>query len=431
MKIRSIILLRKVSFLSAIFFLTFTYSCKKDGKLTPDFENENLSINFTDTFSIQTTLVQEDSLRTDLSNRNLLGLYNDPVFGPMSSSIYTQVLLTGASVDFGVAPVLDSIVLSLDYEGYYGDGFPMTIEVYSLIDSLDPNTDYYSNNNLLTEATPIATTTFTPNLNNDLQITLDTSLGNALLNNAPYANNTDIETVLKGFHITVKDSVTGAVIGKKRGSISYFNLNSSNTTLSLYYHYNNVLPKNSSVYNFSINSEVVKFSHFEHNYSGTDIEAHLNNLPTKDSTVTYVSPMAGVKTKVEIPNIKQLAENGTVVINKAEIIFTIENGTEFDFNGALASLSLVAIDANGDPQFLQDFFEGPDHYGGILVNQGAFKTYTFNVTRHIHQLVYNTTTDYGMFLVANGSTTIANRSVISSENSTSNKIRLEITYSKL
>ncbi len=430
MNITSNFILRKALFLSAIFFLTFVFSCKKDGKLTPDFENSNLSINFTDTFSVNTMVVQEDSLRTDLSNTNLLGLYNDPIFGPASSSIYTQVLLTGVSVDFGVAPVLDSIVLSLDYLGFYGDGFPMTVEVYKLTDSLDPNTDYYSNSSVARESIPLASTTFTPNLGSDLSITLDTALGNAILNNAPYADNTALESVFKGLYITVKDSVTGAIIGKKRGSIAYFDLNSANSTVSLFYHYN-VLPKNSSKYDFSINSEGVKFSHFEHNYTGTDIEAHINALPTKDTTVTYVSTMSGVKTKIEIPNIKDLVNDGTVSINKAELIFTLENGTEVNLGDALSTLSLVGIDATGSAVFLPDFFEGEEHYGGVLVDEGSFKTYTFNISRHIHQLVYNTTTDYGMYLIANGSTTIANRSVLGSENSPTFKIKLEITYSKL
>ena len=140
--------------------------------------------------------------------------------------------------------------------------------------------------------------------------------------------------------------------------------------------------------------------------------------------------MAGVKTKIEIPNIKNLADEGSVIINKAELKFTIENGTDISPDVALSTLALVGIDASGEAIFLADFFEGQDHYGGILVDETSSKTYTFNITRHIHQLVYNTTTNYGMYLIANGSSTSSNRSVLSSENSAGFKIKLEITYSK-
>ena len=423
-------LLRKALFLSAIFFLTLLFSCKKDGELVPDFDNGNLEVFFTDTFSIEANVVQEDSLRTDISNTNLLGYYNDHIFGPSSSSIYTQVLLTGTSVDFGTTPILDSIVLSLDFQGFYGDGFPMDIEVYKLIDSLDPNTDYYSNSNASREPTPIASARFSPNSSSDLLITLDASLGNALLANAPYADNAALDPILKGLYIATKDSVNSIIIGKKRGSIAYFDLNSANSKVTLFYHYNNV-PKNSYSYDFSINSEGVKFSHFEHNYSGTDVEAHLNNSPTKDTSVIYVSSMAGVKTKIDIPNIKDLVKDGSVTINKAELIFTVQNGTEGLYESALSTLSLVGIDETGASVFLTDFFEGTDHFGGTVVNNGTYKTYTFNISRHIHKLLYNTPTDYGMYLIASGSTVKANRSVIYSENSSIYKINLEITYSKL
>ena len=204
MKITSKTLMRKVLFLSAIFFLTLVFSCKKDGKLSPDFENGDLSISFTDTFSLNTVVIQEDSLRTDLSNLNLLGLYNDSIFGPVSSSIYTQVLLTGINVDFNNVvsdpALLDSVVLSLDYQGLYGDATsPMTVEIYKLSAPLYVDTNYYSNSFAARELTPIATKTFTPNLDDDLRIKLNNSYGDSLLFHSPYADNTAFSSFFNGF----------------------------------------------------------------------------------------------------------------------------------------------------------------------------------------------------------------------------------------
>jgi len=426
----------KVLFLSVIFFLTFIVSCKKDGKLTPDFENGDLSISFTDTFSLNAVVIKEDSLRTDLSNLNLLGLYNDSIFGPVSSSIYAQVLLTGVNVDFDNTisdpALLDSVVLTLDYQGIYGDeAAPMTVEVYKLSAPLSSDSNYYSNSFSARELIPIAIKTFTPNLNDDLRIKLNDSYGDSLIFHSPYADNTAFSSFFNGFYITVKDSVTGTTIPQGGGSIAYYDLNSSNTKLSLYYHHNALEKSGPTQYDFLIGTEGVKFSHFSHNYTGTDVEAHLNNSPSKDTTLIYVSTMASVKTKIDIPNIKDLINDGSVVINKAELIFTLENGTDGNFAEAPASISLVGIDAVGTPLFLPDFFEGTDHYGGILTDDGMFKTYTFNISRHLHQLVYSASPDYGMYLIANSSSTSANRVVLGSEKSSTYKIRLEITYSKL
>jgi hypothetical protein len=437
-------LMRKVVFLSAIFFLVQLMSCKKDGELSPDFENGDLSIHFTDTFSVFTQVVQEDSLRTDLATRKLLGLYNDPIFGPVSSSIYTQVQTNGANLDFGTSPVLDSVVLTLDYDGLYGDGNPMTVQVFKLTSALDLNTDYYSNSIVSHEMSPIAEQTFTPDILNKVsvisngdtiaadphvRIKLDNSFGQDILSNSPYINNAAFTSIFNGLCIKVKDSVTAPIVGKKKGSIAYFDMTSSLSTVSIYYHYGFSLEP--LQYNFVINSEGVNFSRFEHNYAGTDIEAHLNDLPSKDTTVTYISTMSGVKTKIEIPHIKELIKDGSVVINKAELIFTIEDGTESDIDNPLSKLSLVGIDAEGNSTFLPDFYEGDDHYGGAINYFSAFKNYSFNITRHVHDLLYETTTDYGMYLIASGSSTSANRTVLSSENSLSYKIKLEITYSKI
>ncbi len=440
-----ILFMRKAILLSAIFFLVQLFSCKKDGELSPDFDSGNLSINFTDTFSLQTSVLEEDSLRTDLSIYHLLGLYNDPIFGPVSSSIYTQVLLTGASLDFGSAPILDSVVLTLDYIELYGDtASTMTINVYKLLSDLSDNTDYYSNSYVAHEALPLVSIIVTPNLSDSvptlynnttykphLRIKLPNTFGIDILNNSPFTSNTDFLSFLKGFYITTQDSVTNTSISPGAGSIVSFNLNSSLSTLSVYYHYNEsekaIIPLK---YDFAISTDGVKYSRFAHNYAGTDVLKHINNSPTKDTTVTYVSTMAGVKTKIEMPTIKDLSKNGNIVINKAEIVFTIENNTEGNFDEAISSLSLVGINSSGETVFLPDFYEGLDYYGGTLIDGGTSKTYTFNISRHIQQLLYHSTTDYGLYLLANGGSTSAKRSVISSEKNLTSKIRLNITYSK-
>ncbi len=435
--------MRKAVFLSAIFFLGLLFSCKKDGELSPDFDNGNVSINFTDTFSIKTSLVREDSLQTYLSIYHLLGLYNDPFFGPTSSSIYTQILLTEANVDFGVGATLDSIVLSLDYEQLYGDSStPMSINVYELSSGLDNANGYYSSDYVSYNTTPIGNLTFTPNLSDSvnlifdsttvkshLRIKLNNTFGQSIIaadanGTNDLANNTSFTSFMKGLYITTVDSVGNTTLPAGAGSILSFDMNSSLSTITLYYN-------DTSSYNFTINTDAVKFSHFAHNYSGTDVEAHLNNA-LADTTVTYVSTMAGVKTKLEIPNINKLSEEGNVVINKAEIVFTIAINSEGNID-AIPMLSLTGINSSGEQFFLIDNFDGVQQYdnGGTIQQEGSYKTYTFDITRHVQQLVNSATVDYGMYLVAKNASITANRSVIGSENNLDSKIRLNITYSKL
>ncbi len=430
--------MRKALILSAIFFLIVLFSCKKEGKLVPDFDTGNLAIHYVDTFAIKTSLDTVLPLVTDASIYHLLGLYNDPIFGPVSSSIYSQVLLTGLNVDFGGTVsnpnILDSLVLNLSYAGLYGNpSSPMTVEVYQLNAVLDKDKIYHSDTIIPHKDALLATKTFVPNTSAGLRIKLPNSLGNAILTNDPYADNLAFTSLLNGLYITVKESVTSTTIPQKSGSIAYFNMNTTATKVTLYYHelykksqQNELGNGVQKQYDFII-SEAEKFSHFEHNYLGTDIEAHLNNLPTRDSTLTYVSTMAGVTTILSFPNIKDLAKQGAVIINKAELVLTIEPSIEDGYEEPLSSLSLAGRDVNGESFFLPDFLEGPEHFGGTW--DEATDTYTFNITRHIHNLIHSTSPDYGMYLLATGSSISANRVVLGSENHPIRKIQLKITYS--
>ncbi len=434
---------RKVVVLSAIFFLMGLYACKKDGKLVPDFDDGGLIINSVDTFTLRTSLALNDSLRTDFSIYNPLGLYHDPIFGPVSSSIFTQVLLTGVNVDLkSTSSTMDSIVLTLDYLELYGDtATPMTINVYELNNDLSSSSEYYSKTYTPNKGVLLGSKTFVPNLTDSvslvfnsskqkahLRIKLSNTFGQSIMDadadgsNYQMNDNTTFTNFMKGLYITTADSAGNTTLNSGEGSIGIMDMNSSLSTLTMYYN-------DTSKYDFTINSSAVKYSRFQHNYTGTDIEAHLNSLPTKDTTVSYISALAGVKTKVEFPFIQDLIKDGSVLINKAELIVTVENGTEGNFDEPLESISLAGIDANGDSYFLPDFFEGQDYFGGTY--DEASKTYTFNIARHISDLIYGNSENHGIYILANGATTTANRSVIGSEHSTTAKLKFKITYSKL
>jgi len=433
-------LMRKKILFSALFFTTVFFSCKKEGALTPDFEEGSLNINFTDTITINTKVELEEPIRTDLSNLNLLGIYNDPIFGPTASSIYTQVLLTGLNVDFGPNPILDSIVLTLDYEDIYGNlESPMTVDVFELTTALDPSVDYFSNQSIPHDPSGVGSLTFVPDLLNNVIIAFDNAvrdphvriklnddLGQRILNAGAsgsnnLSDNNAFTDFFKGLYITTRDSVTNTSLPTEEGSIAYFDMNSLLSTLTIYYN-------DSLFYDFTINTDAVKFSRFDHNYVGTDIDAHLSNSLTRDSTVTYVSTLAGVRTRLELPNIEDLANQGINFINKAELVLTVEPGTSTEIDPEIPSMSLVGIAEDGNTFFLPDFFEGQNFGGTFNEEEG---TYTFNISRQISNLINSVSPNLGMYIVANGASVSANRTVMSSENNSISRIMLNITYSKL
>lgn len=427
--------------LSVLFFVVLM-SCKKDGELYPDFNNENLSIHFTDTLTIVTTLLKDDSIPTLAVSANLLGIYNDSIFGKASASFYTEITLSGANVNFGDNALIDSVVLSMKYgntTSFYGNiSTQQTVDVYRLTEKLTKS-EYYSNESLTYNSTPLGSLTFYPNpvdtvqviQNGDtttesahVRIRLSDTFGQEILdagtNGNIITNNAAFLNLVNGLYITPSSTVDNTLLSTNEGAVVYYDINSALSTLTVFYR--NDLGTEKS-YSFLINSESKKFNHFEHNYTNTEIDKQLSGL-SHDSTLTYVQAMGGVKTKLIIPNLKNLSAEGKIIINKAELIFNVSDTSL----ATIPKLVLTGINTESQATFLIDYFEGETYFGGTY--NATDKTYTFNIARHLQDLVNSDKTDYGMYLIATNSAISTNRSVINSFKHPSNKIKLNITYSK-
>ncbi|MCF7559748.1 DUF4270 domain-containing protein [Sabulilitoribacter multivorans] len=127
-----------------------------------------------------------DSLQVNNLASNLLGVFNDPSYGSTTASIVTQVTPTSFNPDFGVDPVIDSIVINIPYfssqvgtddngnttyalDSLYGDPTaPIKLTLYQnnyFLRDLDPNATgsssqiYYSNSNSTTNSVLNGTST--------------------------------------------------------------------------------------------------------------------------------------------------------------------------------------------------------------------------------------------------------------------------------
>ena len=440
--------MRKVLILSASFLVGFS-ACKEDGALTPDFiENTSFSI-FTDSTSIKTQTRVGDSVLADKVAIGLVGLYRDSVFGKTSSSIYVQPLLPSNGLVFGETNdqlLLDSIVLSLEYSKIFGDSsVEQTMEVYRLDEELDIDDFYYSDTSISTLIPILGTKTFKPqvekqvtihrpnitggvdtvSLNAQLRIRLDDALGSEILSKSgemELSTNEDFTSFFKGLKITPDISAT---VENNKNSILSFALTASETKMTLYYTSisgNDTTPK---LTDFPINSSSVRFSTFQHDYSGSVIEGVLNQTST-DSLFSYTQSMAGIETSIKFPNIKKKFENSNIVINKAELELPVANGSYAKF-GVPNNLILASRDESRVLQFIPDFFEGEDFFGGDYDPSSG--TYRFNITRYIQGLIKGIENENGLTLLVSGSAVNAERVVFFSENNEGNKIKLNLYYS--
>ena len=173
---------RKVATLSALFLclLLIQFSCKEKGELQPSFVEGDLRAVFTDTVTVNALTVLEDSLNTTFSTRHLLGVYNDPVFGMSRASIYTQFILSTASLEFPSNNTLDSVVLYMEYDGDYGNANdPLEIQVYEVDEDFVEGETYYNFSTLQTKPELLGSASYTDQT--FLTQLADTSIENTVL----------------------------------------------------------------------------------------------------------------------------------------------------------------------------------------------------------------------------------------------------------
>ncbi len=427
--------------------IVFTFSCKKktpENIGLPLLPGEDLlNALFTDSLTLISHTVKDDSLPTKNVLPILLGNLLDPIFGVTKSSLFTQFSLSKANPNFGTNPVLDSVVLSLVYNvsglniQYYGNLTPQKFDVYELSEALDKNSTYYSNKLLLFRI-KIGSAVITPRAKADsvavdtlkfpahLRIKLNTGMFQSFLDStSSYNSHSSFQNVFKGIYI-----VSSTMPSSRQGAILYMNLADVYSRLTLYYHN----ASDTTSYYFGTRTECTRYSYFEHDYSmTTDIQQQLNSASNIQSDKVFVQPMAGVRTKITMPYINDFFKNQKVAINKAELILPVDpnsfSGNDSAYSPSAKLVATIADSAKG-PLVMPDYFEGATYFGGDY--DAVNKVYKFNIARYVQQVLNGTIKNQGLYIITNARPTTANRVQLVGGNKTlSNRMRLKITYTPL
>ncbi|MCF8365549.1 MAG: DUF4270 domain-containing protein, partial [Bacteroidales bacterium] len=136
-------------------------------------EADKLNVAYTDTLSVFAHSVYVDSVRSDETSRTMAGSYHDPVFGGSTVAWNLQLLLSSASLELGDSPVLDSMVMSMEYTSValsgdddlvaYGDTTTtQTFRIFELDETIYSDSVYYSNYEVAVKAEEIGNITFQP-----------------------------------------------------------------------------------------------------------------------------------------------------------------------------------------------------------------------------------------------------------------------------
>ncbi len=385
-----------------------------------------------DTLDVDVYTVPEDSLIMWSTLKNLielpllfLGSYDDPYAGKTFAGFVNQVRIgnTITSTTFAGATTPDSVVLSYLYRDQNGDTTQMHhISVYELNEDLAADSVYYSNR-VYSRSTFLGHIDLVPNIDDSvdvggtkkapqLRIPLDTALGGKFMREyintpATFASNAAFMTFFKG--VVLVDSVDG------QGNITSFTSTSGVHRLTLYFSGN-------KSYEFIIDVNAVRVSYFVHEY----LPANLDQV--KDNEI-IVQSMAGLKDSIVIQNLPSLYANGPVAISSAKLVFLAQTGTVSNNFTPHSNLLVFGSDSLGRNITTADASEPSSYYGGSF--DDTYDSYTFNVARYVQQtlkkVVEDGGKDYGLFLVAGGSTSNARRSVLKGQGS----VKLIVTTTKI
>ena len=421
-------------------------SCEKDNKfgieINPD--SNTLGAIYSDTFSVNTFSVISDSIRTDeLNGPSPLGNYIDPVFGEVNASIITQIRLEQS---YNFIPdngdindvVVDSVVLYLAIDGFYGNIQEQEFKVEILDEDIFQDSIYYNTTNIITkaedisnglsiESDPLFPGYFSGGLVNKAILGIPLNIEKFALPIVNESGNTTLDgndsdneflTFFKGIKIS---SANGS-----NGGLYYINLLNSFSRIRLFYRDTSGISSEHDTldFDFNINSNCAYFHKVTHDYTGTEIE-NIVTQPAMGQNQFFIQTLGGINGRMIIPSFDSLIAK-PVIINKAEIILPFEDYL-YDEYPSPSSLFISRKNVEGEYEFLPDLFEGSLGGNFNVVN----KNYTFNITRHLNEIVAEKAINDTIKIFPNGNGITANRVVLNGMNSTKkDKAKVVISYTK-
>lgn len=422
------------TFASILFCVVVLVSCTPEDDFGLDVQppGDELNVVKTDTILINAHTRKVDSLRTDETNLSLVGHYTDPIFGELKASFCTQLLLSSTNVNFGTNPVIDSVILHLQYHSVYGNvvqNNPVTVEVRDLQNNIKLDSNYYSFSPI-NAGELLGTYTYTPNAKDSItidgkkvapqiRIPLDNSFGQKIIEANLAGHLASDDVFQQYFHGICVLPISGA-----NGSISILNIVSPSSGLTIYYH--NDLDTSKYVLNTSVKSaRYCNFEHFAYAGASADLLGQLNGDTTLGEQKLYLQPLAGTEVVFKIPNIKALNKDFSIIINRAELILPVDASVNDEEYPRPAALGLVKMNEAGKYFTLLD--AGNEPFG--IFDKGK-NAYRFLMTKQIQKIITGGETSFGFVLLVSGSSVYANRVVLNGPKST-NPMRLEITYTPI
>lgn len=329
-------------------------SITKSGGLIPDVDNINTFAKSASDFNIAFSHGTTDAIITSnfTYDRNggssplsavMIGAYTDPFFGQTVASAHFQMTPYSGEFKFPAGAVIDSAVLVLPYivgsvagNNYADTNATSTWKVYKNDAALEKSKVYYSSDNVATGSLIGTGTVHYDQFKKDtkqiiaatndtttaqLRIKLDQSFAQEV-----FAADSNVFKSTTSFFDYFKGITISPDLSQPQQFLSYFLLPSSATpqqkmlsSARIEFHYHT--PTDTTFSSIVVRPSVCAyFSDIKHNTSTYPVA----NLLTRTSDSILIQSQPGLRTDITLTGLNDIPLS---VVNKAELVFTVQNPT--------------------------------------------------------------------------------------------------------
>ncbi len=342
-------------YLVGILLIAVLFSCSfskiEDFEQGQNFVDSSSGVVLIDTMNTESSTVRVDSIVTSNLNLLLVGRYSNIYTGTVTCNPYFQLNGT-TNPTTATDLVYDSLVVKMDYNGYYiGDTTKlMTVNVRQISQELKLNTTgyLYSTSSFQLADESLGEMSFypRPHSKNTLYLHLTDKLGKELFQkimdkNDTMTNSTMFMEYFKGMDLVSGERQSQVAVGFAHDSIA----------MRLYYHeLVKVVDSNAKTYfNFPVATTDIWYNQISHNTTGSLIEQisqNKNELPCSlTQNQTMIQAGTGIYTKIRIPGIDNLKGYGkNVAFIAANLQITPLKDSYSTMNPLPDSLSIYIVD---------------------------------------------------------------------------------------
>lgn len=408
-------IIAQTRFVLSAMVLILISACTESTPIGADLlEQDQSDIRFTDTITIRTSTITEDSVRTFDPNPEaqfdsyLCGNYTDPVFGSMISDLYVQFRNSISNPPDFTNTTIDSLVLKMEYDTIYGNPDAIhNFEVFQINEFIPNDTTYYSDRAFAVDNQVIGSKMFRAAiLDSDSLFVRDFTIQDSILIrktpphlriNLSESNPalTNLLTSLDSMDYTDSESFISAFNGlyikavSSTQSMLSFNLTTETSGLTIYY---KTPAGENAQYEYSIFNSNVKHTNFRHDFSGTPIQNAFNDQSIGDS-ILYLQGASGPNIEVDFPFATTLRNQ--IIVNKAELTFTIATPIDEAIFKPVEQLILTRRNDDGvlvvipDVLFALTLSELDELFGGTVTTDNGLmlQTYTMNISAHLQNII--------------------------------------------